>query len=169
MATAVLDSLVETVSRLPEQDARTVLDFARSLLARIATSPAEQDETFVWEHDPLWDIVGLGASDDAVEHDHPHIERVATRSGQRAMIRGTRVAVSHIVGYIRLGETPESIADEVLPFLTRSQVDDALVYYDDHWAEIDRELAENTESASMIRLRERLGDQDFYRLAGRAA
>ena len=140
MTTAVLDSLVETVSRLPEQDARTVLDFARFLSER---KPAV--------------------------HDHPHIERVATRSGQRAMIRGTRVAVSHIVGYIRLGETPESIADEVLPFLTRSQVHDALAYYDDHRAEIDRELAENTEAASMRRLRERLGDQGFRRLTGIAA
>ncbi|HFD40686.1 MAG TPA: DUF433 domain-containing protein [Anaerolineae bacterium] len=140
MATAVLDSLVETVSGLPEQDARAVLDFAR----------------FLSERRPSVRV-------------YPHVEMVYTPSGRRARIRGSRVMVSHIVGYIHLGETPESIADRVLPFLTRSQVYDALAYYDAHRAEIDRELAENTETASMARLREHLGQQDFDRLTGNAA
>ncbi|HFD40689.1 MAG TPA: hypothetical protein ENJ31_12670 [Anaerolineae bacterium] len=72
MATAVLDSLVETVGGLPEQDARAVLDFARSLLARVQRSSGDRSGTVAWENDPLWDIVGLGASgvsDGAVEHD----------------------------------------------------------------------------------------------------
>jgi len=54
---------------------------------------------------------------------------VTTRSGSTAMIKGTRIAVSTIVGYIRLGESPESIAQSVLPHLTLAQIHDALSYY----------------------------------------
>lgn len=100
---------------------------------------------------------------------HPYIEMVATRSGLRAMVKGTRIAVSTIVGYVRLGESPESISQNALPHLTLAQIHDALSYYYDHSDKIDAELAENTETASQARLRERLGETAFLRLTGQAA
>lgn len=100
---------------------------------------------------------------------HAYVELVQARSGLRAMVRGTRVPVSAIVGYIRLGETPETISADVLPRLTLAQIYDALSYYYEHQAEVDDELAENTEEASMMRLREKLGNADFRRLTGQTA
>ncbi len=100
---------------------------------------------------------------------HPYIEMVTTRSGPKAMIKGTRIAVSTIVGYIRLSESPESIAQSVLPHLTLAQIHDALSYYYDHQGEIEAELAYNTEAASQARLRERLGEAAFLRLTGQVA
>ncbi len=139
------DDVMAAVRQLPEQDVRTVLDFAQFLLSR-----------------PGDDLFARSLSN------HAHIQIVQTRSGGQAMIRGTRVPVHTIVGYIRLDETPESITENILPFLTLAQVHDALSYYYDHQVEIDRELAENTESASVVRLREQLGDEDFYKLTGQS-
>ena len=100
---------------------------------------------------------------------HPYIEMVATRSGSKAMIKGTRIAVSTIVGYIRLGESPESIAQSVLPHLTLAQIHDALSYYYEHQDEIEAELIRNTEAASQARVREHLGEDAFLRLTGQVA
>jgi uncharacterized protein (DUF433 family) len=97
---------------------------------------------------------------------HPHVEMVTTRSGLKAMIKGTRIAVSTIVGYIRLGESPESIAQNVLLHLTLAQIHDALSYYYEHQDEIETELTYNTETASQERLRARLGETAFHRLTG---
>jgi len=88
------------------------------------------------------------------------------------MIKGTRIAVSTIVGYVRLSESPESIAQSVLHHLTLAQIHDALSYYYDHQGEIEAELAYNTEAASaasQARLRERLGETAFLRLTGQVA
>ena len=100
---------------------------------------------------------------------HPYIETVVTRSGSKPTIKGTRIAVSTIVGYIRLGESPESIAQSVLPHLTLAQIHDALSYYYEHQDEIEAELIRNTEAASQARVRERLGDDAFLRLTDQVA
>src|SRR5687768_11772704 len=76
---------------------------------------------------------------------HAYVEIVNRVSGSQAMIRGTRIAVRDIVGYMRIGETPESLIEEVLPHLTLAQVYDALSYYHDHAEQIDQELSENNE------------------------
>jgi len=89
--------------------------------------------------------------------------------GPTAVIKGTRVPVSILMGYIEMGETPQSIVEKVLPHLTLAQVYDALSYYYDHQADIDRERAENTEAAAQARLRERVGDANYQRIVGRAA
>ena len=100
---------------------------------------------------------------------HAHIEVVAMSGGPTAVIKGTRVPVSILVGYIEMGETPQSIVEKVLPHLTLAQVYDALSYYYDYRADIDRERAENTEAAAQARLRERVGDANYQRIVGRAA
>ena len=100
---------------------------------------------------------------------HAHIEVVTMSGGPTAVIKGTRVPVSILMGYIEMGETPQSIVEKVLPHLTLAQVYDALSYYYDHQADIDRERAENTEAAAQARLRERVGDANYQRIVGRAA
>src|SRR5450756_682515 len=72
-------------------------------------------------------------ADELLRHDlapsHPHIEIVLMSGGPTAVIKNTRVPVSILIGYIQLGETPDSIVDSVLPHLTLAQVYDALSYY----------------------------------------
>ncbi|MCI0397799.1 MAG: DUF433 domain-containing protein [Chloroflexi bacterium] len=61
--------------------------------------------------------------------------------GGRPIIAGTRMSVKAIVGWTRLGLTPEEIIDEY-PQLSAAQVADALAYYTDHPEEIEAEFAE---------------------------
>ncbi len=95
---------------------------------------------------------------------HPYVETVPMAGGPTAVIKGSRIPVSILVGYVEMGETPQSIVENVLPRLTLAQVHDALSYYYDHRADIDRERAANTEEAAQARLRERLGDEAYGRL-----
>lgn len=97
---------------------------------------------------------------------HAYIEVVEKAGGPEAVIRGTRVAVRHIVGYMRLGETPESIVADILPSLTLAQVYDALSYYHDHPDEIEHKIAENTEEYAKAYLREKLGEEGYLRVTG---
>ena len=97
---------------------------------------------------------------------HPYIEHVESRSGLRAVIRGTRVGVDVIVGYWRAGHTPDEIADEILPHLKPAAVYDALSYYHDHKDEMDRELADHSIEAWQGRLKGRLGDAAYAALTG---
>ena len=77
------------------------------------------------------------------------------------MIRGTNIPVSIIVGYLRVGETPETIVADVMPHLSLAEVYDALSYYYERSAEIDQEIAENTEAWGRTYLREHLGDEGY--------
>lgn len=58
------------------------------------------------------------------------------------IIKGTRTPVRSIVEKIRIGYTPEDIV-RGLPYLTLSQVYDALSYYYDNKAEIDDYIERN--------------------------
>ena len=89
-------------------------------------------------------------------------------AGPQAVIKGTRIPVSIIIGYFRIGETPESLVKNILPHLTLAQVYDALSYYHDHQAEIEQELAENTEEHTRAYLRERLSEEGYLRVTGQA-
>src|SRR5512133_1170179 len=91
----------------------------------------------------------------------PNIEVVKFTGGMSAVIRGTRVKVSHIVGYLQVGETPEMIANEIVPHITLSQVYEAMQYYFVHKAEIDKEREENTEEASRRYLLEKLAEKKY--------
>ncbi len=97
---------------------------------------------------------------------HAYIDVVNRIGGVRAMIRGSRVAVSDIVGYVQVGETPESIAQDVLPHLSLAQIYDALSYYHDHLDEIEAELAANDEHMARAYLRERLGEDGYQIITG---
>lgn len=99
---------------------------------------------------------------------HPHVEVIESRSGPRAVVRGTRVGVDVVVGYNHAGYTPEQIATELLPHLTLAQVYDALAYYHDHVDEVDAALEANSTDAWQERLRQRMGDTAYARLTGEA-
>lgn len=96
----------------------------------------------------------------------PYIEIVKFTGGESAVIRGTRVKVSNIVGYLQMGETPQTIVEQVLPFLKLAQVLDAQRYYEYHKEEIDEERGENTEEAGRKYLREKLGEEKYRKLTG---
>lgn len=97
---------------------------------------------------------------------HAHIEIVEKPAGPRAMISGTRTPVSLVIGYLKLGETPETLVQEVLPYLSLAQVYDALSYYHDNLDEIERELAENTEEHGRAYLRSELGESGYRKITG---
>lgn len=97
---------------------------------------------------------------------HPHVEVIESRSGPRAVVKGTRVGVDVVVGYNRAGYTPEQMATELLPHLTLAQVYDALAYYHDHVDEVDASLEANSMAAWQERLRQRMGDAAYARLTG---
>lgn len=103
-----------------------------------------------------------------LEPQHAYIEIVNKPLGPRAFIKGTRVSVSNIVAYTRLGETPETMTQEIMPHLTLAQVHDALSYYYDHRAEIDYELETYTEEWSRDYLRERLGEEAYLKISGQS-
>lgn len=101
---------------------------------------------------------------------HPYVEMYQSRSGPRAVVKGTRVGVSVIVGYTRMGYDPETIADELLSYITPAQVHDALSYYYDHQEEIDRELAEDSEAFWLEKLKGMMRSEgDFAKITGQKA
>jgi uncharacterized protein (DUF433 family) len=97
---------------------------------------------------------------------HAYIEVVAKSTGSQAMIKGSRIPVSIIVGYLRLGETPESLVEHVLPHLTLAQVYDALSYYHDHQDDIEQEMHENSEEYGREYLLQDLGEEGYLRVTG---
>jgi uncharacterized protein (DUF433 family) len=76
-----------------------------------------------------------------IHTDHPHIVRVQDVCGGRPVIEGTRLSVKLIVGWARMGMTPEEIAAQY-PDVSLVQIADALAYYKDHPEEIEAEFAE---------------------------
>ncbi|MCS6903473.1 MAG: DUF433 domain-containing protein [Candidatus Bipolaricaulota bacterium] len=66
--------------------------------------------------------------------------------GGRPIIRGTRIAVWVIAGWLQKGYSPEEIQAEIYPSLSLAQIYDALSYYYDHQAEVDADIAANNPS-----------------------
>jgi len=78
---------------------------------------------------------------------HPHVETRPGICGGEPVVRGTRFPVRSIVEYVlRAGMTPEEVVAEWKQ-LTLAQVHDALSYYYDHKAEVDRSIRANRRAA----------------------
>lgn len=74
---------------------------------------------------------------------HPHITTDPAICGGSAIVHGTRFPVRSVVTYVlQHGCTPEELVAK-FPHLTLAQIHDALAYYYDNRAEIDREIVEN--------------------------
>jgi uncharacterized protein (DUF433 family) len=97
---------------------------------------------------------------------HAYIAVVDKSTGSQAVIKDTRIPVSIIIGYLRMGETPESLIKNILPHLTLAQVYDALSYYYDHQDEIEQEIIEHSEEYGRAYLREHLGEEGYLRVTG---
>lgn len=96
----------------------------------------------------------------------PYIEMVKFTGGYSAVIRGTRVMVSTIVGYLLMGETPNTIVQNILPHLTLAQMRDAILYYSAFKEQIDEERRQNTEESGRKYLRETLGEDKYRAITG---
>ncbi len=98
---------------------------------------------------------------------HPYIETQTSLRGERAVVKDTGTPVGVIVEYTRFGLAPEDFAEEIHAALSPALVYDALSYYHDHRAEVDRELMEDTEKALRLRLAERMHfTEDYQRITG---
>jgi uncharacterized protein (DUF433 family) len=107
---------------------------------------------------------------------HAYIEVIDRPGGPSAVITGTQVGVRDVVGYLRIGEMPESLVEHILPHGSTAphvsylaQVYDALSYYNDHRVDIDRELSLNTEEHARQVLRDSLGEEGYRRVIGQLA
>ena len=78
--------------------------------------------------------------------DHRNIEKVPGRCGGRAVVAGTRIRVSVILGCYRRGMTVEEIVGHY-PHLRPADVHDALAYAYDHPDEIEADLEADDEDA----------------------
>src|ERR1039458_1515525 len=74
------------------------------------------------------------------------IDRDPKIRGGRPKVAGTGLTVSRIVGWYKMGMTPEDIALEY-PHLTLAQVHAALAYYHVNRDEIEADLAHEQSSA----------------------
>ena len=98
---------------------------------------------------------------------HPYVEIEKSWWGAHAVVKDAGIPVSMIVSYVRGGLAPEEFSEEIHPALTPAHVHDALSYYYDHRDEIDREIAENTEETTRLRLRERMhSEEDYLKITG---
>jgi uncharacterized protein (DUF433 family) len=78
--------------------------------------------------------------------EHPYVERRPGVCGGEPVIVGTRFPVRSVVTSVyRLGLTPEEMV-EAWPYLTLAHVHDALSFYHDHRAVIDRAIRQNRET-----------------------
>jgi uncharacterized protein (DUF433 family) len=78
----------------------------------------------------------------AAPADHPYVTWMEDILSGEPIIKGTRTPVRAVVEYWKFGDAPEEIVRR-LPHLRLAQVFDALSYYDDHRAEIERTIALN--------------------------
>ncbi|MGL5082951.1 MAG: DUF433 domain-containing protein [Microcoleaceae cyanobacterium] len=81
--------------------------------------------------------------------EHCYIVRNDEILSGEPIIRGTRTPVRAIVELWRIGVSPEEIPQR-LPHLTLAQVFDALSYYLDHQAEINKHIERNHISDDLI-------------------
>ena len=83
----------------------------------------------------------------------PDIGTLITRSpdirGGRPRIAGTGVTVRRIVGWYKMGLSPEEIAEE-MGHLTLAQVYAALAYYHANRDEIEQDITQEDEAAEQL-------------------
>lgn len=81
-----------------------------------------------------------------------HIEQRQTAHGLQAYIRGTRVAVRHVIAFMKAGHSIDDIVATGLPDLPAAAIYEAVAYYHDHRTEIDAELEADSAEAGQMSL-----------------
>ena len=93
----------------------------------------------------------LATTTSTVKSRHPYITRKKTVCGGKPVIAGTRIKVSQIaIEYERLSWTPDQIID-AHPHLRLAQVHDALSYYYENQAQIDRDILGDEQAVVELR------------------
>ena len=155
------EQIVKRVSALPVEKQSEVLDFIVFLQERVnATGKPISNDTNVREQSAEY------VAKETMDESFPNIEMVEFTGGKSAVIRGTRIPVHILIGYLKAGETPDVIANVIIPHITLAQVYEAIHYYFVHQAEIDKEREENTEEASRRLLLEKLGEKKYREITG---
>jgi uncharacterized protein (DUF433 family) len=98
-----------------------------------------------------------------------HLEQRTTSYGVEAYIRGTRVAVRHVAAFLQAGHTIEEIIRVGLPHLTPASIYEAAAYYYDHQAEIEAELATESEESVRQHFERTLSPEQIAKLTGQTA
>lgn len=80
--------------------------------------------------------------------EHPYIEKNPEICGGEPVIRGTRITVRLIVGFMKMGQSLDEVIT-MYPHLSHAQVHDALSHYYDHREEIEEWLRVNTVSCQL--------------------
>ena len=104
--------------------------------------------------------------DTTLRTEHPHIVRNPGRARGTPTVDGTRITVAFIVGQLRAGDTPQDVLASY-PHLTPAAIYDAISFYYDHQAEIDRFIEENTLEAHAERHGFKVGNDGRLRFDGR--
>lgn len=166
MANKILVSLpekfLEDVDRVAAEEQRSRSELIREAL-RAYLDARESKKVKVGERPASYTV---RKSKPKPKKSFPHIEVVKFTGGTIAVIRGTRVPVHILIGYLLIGETPETIVEDIIPHITLLQVYEAMQYYFVHQAEIDKEREENTEEASRRMLRAALGEKKYKAITG---
>jgi uncharacterized protein (DUF433 family) len=82
--------------------------------------------------------------------DYRNVEKLPGVCGGRAVVAGTRIRVSIVLGCTRLGMSIDEIL-QAYPQLSRSDVHDALAYAYEHLDEIEADIADDDEDAAQLR------------------
>lgn len=98
-----------------------------------------------------------------------HIEQRLTPHGAQAYVRGTRVAVRHVAEFLKAGHSVEEIVQVGLAHIQPAAIYEAVAYYYDHQAELDAEIAAQSEESVMQTLAQTLSPEQYTRLTGRTA
>ncbi len=157
---SIPEKFLEDVDRLAAEEQRSRSELIREALrvyleTRQRRKVAEQPASYT-----------AGKSKRKPQTLFPNVEVVEFTAGKSAVIRGTRIPVHILIGYLQIGETPETIAKEIVPYITLSQVYEAIRYYFAHQAEIDKERRENTEEAGRRMLLKKLGKKKYKEITG---
>lgn len=164
MAVKVLISLpkefLDDIDRLAFKEKRSRSEFIREALRGYISA---RKDTKISEAPAKY---GVKKTRKKSRDNFPNIEVVKFTGGTSAVIRGTRVPVHILVGYLQIGETPETISTEIVPHISLSQIYEAIRYYFVHKEEIDKEREQNTEEASRHLLRKALGEKKYKEITG---
>lgn len=98
-----------------------------------------------------------------------HIEQRQTAHGVEAYVRGTRVAVRHVVAFLKAGHTIDHIINNGLPDLPAAAIYEAIAYYHDHPEEIEAELKTESLEAGHRQLENLLTPEQIAQLTGQSA
>jgi uncharacterized protein (DUF433 family) len=98
-----------------------------------------------------------------------HLEQRVTPYGVEAYIRGTRVAVRHVAAFLQGGHSVEEIIKVGLPQLPPASIYEAVAYYYDHQAEIEAELAAESEEAVRQHFERTLSPEQIAKITGQTA